>query len=54
MLKWRVVMEKMTFNKLTKWLKVGMSLSNKKGEYIPFDSVGFYPIGHFEVRGVRL
>jgi hypothetical protein len=41
--------KKMTFNKLTKWLKVG-DVTVKQEEYIPFDSVGFYPIEHFEIE----
>jgi hypothetical protein len=41
--------KKVTFNKLTKWLKVG-DVTVKQEEYIPFDSVGFYPIEHFEIE----
>lgn len=35
------------FNNITKWLKVG-DVTMKQEEYVPFDSVGYYPIEYFE------
>ena len=40
--------KKTLFNNFIKWLKVG-DVTIKQNEYIPFDSVGFYPIEYFEI-----
>jgi hypothetical protein len=41
--------KKTTFSNSTKWLQVEEVTVNQN-EYIPFDSVGFYPIEHFEIE----